>query len=390
MQASDPEFRRVLEDIKLRAPIEEIVGERVPLVQKGRVFWACCPFHDEKTGSFKVDPERGTWYCFGACRKGGDVISFLQESDGVTFMDALEILASRVGVTLPRRRPRRTVEGDKGLAALAFADQWYQRQLSGPAGREARGYLERRGITRSAIEAFGLGFAPTGRAFLDAAHAEGIRFEDLESTGLARRGEDGSVYSFFRGRLMIPIRDLSSQTVAFGARRLSEGEHAGPKYVNTPETTYFHKGRLVYALDRAIESVRRAGHLVLVEGYTDVIAAHQAGVPFVAAVLGTATTSDHAAWPGGPALGASVWSSTGTRPGDKLPIGVSKDSWASRPSSRWWSCPKARIPRMCSRGVPERLGTPKRQGKLTEPRPSVPSWMRACLGSTSLRTACVP
>ena len=299
MRSDDAEFRRVLEDIKLRVPVEEVIGERVHLVQRGRLLWACCPFHDEKTPSFKIDPEQGNWYCFGACRKGGDVITFLQQADGVTFMDAVEILAARVGITLPKRRPERSAADDRGLAALAFADDWFQRQLQAPAGREARDYLARRGISDNAVRAFGLGFAPLGRGLLDAAHAARFSPQDLERTGLARRGEDGSAYAFFRGRLTIPIRDLGGRTVAFGARRIADGDptgggNPGPKYVNTAETEYFHKGRIVYALDRALDAVRRAGHLVLVEGYTDVIAAHQAGVPIVGAVLGTATTPEHA------------------------------------------------------------------------------------------------
>jgi DNA primase len=171
MRSDDAEFRRVLEDIKLRAPIEEIVGERVNLVQQGRVYWGCCPFHDEKTPSFKVDPERGNWYCFGACRKGGDVLTFLQQADGLTFMDAVEILAARVGIALPQRRPERDRTTDKGLAALAFADDWFRRQLAGPGGRDAREYLARRRVSADAVQAFGLGFAPTGRGLLDAALA---------------------------------------------------------------------------------------------------------------------------------------------------------------------------------------------------------------------------
>jgi DNA primase len=296
MRSDDADFRRVLEDIKLRAPIEEIVGERVNLVQRGRLYWGCCPFHDEKTPSFKIDPEQGNWYCFGACRKGGDVLSFLQQADGVTFMDAVEILAARVGVALPKRRAERSGPGanDGGLAALAFADEWFRRQLAGPGGREAREYLVRRRISEDAVQAFGLGYAPTGRGLLDAAAAAKVALADLERAGLVRRGEDGGHYSFFRGRLVIPIRDLAGHTVAFGARRLVDGDAAGPKYINSAESDYFHKGRIVYALDRAIDAVRRASHLVLCEGYTDVIAAHQAGVPIVCAVLGTATTGDHA------------------------------------------------------------------------------------------------
>lgn len=294
-ERTDAEFRRALEEIKLRVRLEDVVGERVHLVQRGRLLWACCPFHDEKTPSFKIDPEQGNWYCFGACRRGGDLLSFVQQADGVTFLDAVEILAARAGVALPKRKPERSAEDDRGLAALAFADRWFQRQLAGPGGREAREYVARRGISDDAVRAFGLGYAPTGRGLLEAARAERIEVDDLVRAGLVRRSEeDGAPYSFFRGRLIIPIRDLAGRTVAFGARRLADGDAAGPKYINSAESEYFHKGRVVFALDRAIDAVRRAGHIVLCEGYTDVIAAHQAGVPIVCAVLGTATTPEHA------------------------------------------------------------------------------------------------
>lgn len=291
----DPDFRRAIEEIKLRAPIETIVGETVELKQKGRDHWACCPFHEERTPSFKVDVREGTWYCFGACRKGGDVIKFVQERGNMTFMDAMELLAAQTGVELPRRKARRTKENDPGLAALSFAASYFQAELRREEGREARRYLASRRFEENAIEAFGLGWSPrNGRRFLKAAEAEKIPADALVDVGLARRRDgNGELYAFFRGRLMIPIRDQRGATIGFGGRVV--GDDDGPKYVNTSETRYFHKGQVIYALDRALEHVRARGHLVLVEGYTDVIAAHAAGLPNVGAVLGTATTEMHAA-----------------------------------------------------------------------------------------------
>ena len=291
----DPDFRRAIEEIKLRAPIETIVGETVELKQKGRDHWACCPFHEERTPSFKVDVREGTWYCFGACRKGGDVIKFVQERGNMTFMDAMELLAAQTGVELPRRKARRTKENDPGLAALSFAAAYFQAELRREEGREARRYLASRRFEENAIEAFGLGWSPrNGRRFLKAAEAEKIPADALVDVGLARRRDgNGELYAFFRGRLMIPIRDQRGSTIGFGGRVV--GDDDGPKYVNTSETRYFHKGQVIYALDRALEHVRARGHLVLVEGYTDVIAAHAAGLPNVGAVLGTATTEMHAA-----------------------------------------------------------------------------------------------
>ncbi len=293
--SNDHEFRRTIEEIKLRAPIESIVGETVELKQKGGSLWACCPFHEERTPSFKVDVQQGTWYCFGACRKGGDVIRFVQERGNMAFMDALEMLSAQTGVELPRRKPRQTSGNDPGLAALEFAEAFFRAELGREDGREARRYLTDRSFDQNAIDAFALGWAPrNSRKFIASAKRENISARALIDSGLARASDgNGELYSFFRGRVMIPIRDERGTTIAFGGRRLAEAD--GPKYVNTSETRYFHKGRVIYALDRALESTRRSGHLVLVEGYTDVIAAHAAGMPNVGAVLGTATTEMHAA-----------------------------------------------------------------------------------------------
>ncbi|MDP6539556.1 MAG: DNA primase [Planctomycetota bacterium] len=292
------DFRNALDEIKLRAPIEEVVRERVGgLTRRGALYEACCPFHEERTPSFKVDPRRGTWHCFGACSEGGDQISFIERFCSVSFMEAVEILASRTGVEVPRKGGRRgpsREESDRARAALERAVAFYAERLSCVEGRGAREYLERRGLERNTLEAFGVGWAPAGgQALVDLVRAEDLSLEVFEEVGLVRRNDSGRPYDFFRGRLVIPIRDLSGRAVGFGARRLEEGD--GPKYINTPQTALFNKSELVYGLDRALGEVRRTGHLVLVEGYTDVMAAHQVGIQTVGAVLGTATTDRHAA-----------------------------------------------------------------------------------------------
>lgn len=293
----DPEFKRAIEDVKLRADLVETVRERLPELRKrGRLWEACCPFHEEKTPSFKVDPAKGTWRCYGACQDGGDVISFVQRDQNLEFRDALELLAARAGVELPRRRGGTRDEDDPGLAALASADRFFQEALRTSEGRAALDYLRSRGLEDNTLQAFGIGYAPrSGQRLVAHAREHGPALGAWLRAGLLKESEGGDPYSFFRGRMIIPIRDVKGRTVGFGARRLDDGERSGPKYINTPETPWFHKGRLIYALDRAIDDVRRGGHLVLAEGYTDVMAAHQVGISTVCAVLGTSTTEDHAA-----------------------------------------------------------------------------------------------
>jgi DNA primase len=294
----DDDLRRAIETIKLRAPIEELVRERVPALRKAGALWvACCPFHDEKTPSFKVDPRRGSWHCYGACSAGGDVISFLERMDNLAFLEVLEMLAARTGVELPRSRRKSGPEGeDQGLEILLEAERAFHAALATREARPAREYLAGRGLLPNTLDAFALGWSSTGgRQMLDLAATLGRPIELFERTGLVRVQDSGSRTDFFRGRLVIPIRDLRGRTVGFGARRLSDENASGPKYINTAETPWFKKSTLIYGLDRALEHVRRSGRLVLVEGYTDVMAAHQAGVGNVAAVMGTATTEDHAA-----------------------------------------------------------------------------------------------
>lgn len=290
----DAEFRRFIERVKLAAPIEEVVGARVRgLKRAGSGYKACCPFHDEDTPSFHVSPERGTWHCFGACSEGGDSISFVQRDAGLTFREAVEELARSFGVDLPRGWGRGESDPRKEAAydVLARAERFFARKLAGDEGRRAREYLAGRGLEPGTIEAFGLGWAPRGNQLLKTATGSGTELAALVDGGLVRQGDRGP-YDFFRERLTVPIRDAFGRTVGFGARLLPGDE--GPKYVNTAETALFQKGQLVYGVDLAREAIRRERHVALVEGYTDVMAAHQVGLRHVVAVLGTATTADHA------------------------------------------------------------------------------------------------
>ncbi len=292
------DYENAKQEIKLRSPIEEVVRERIPDLKRAGALWqACCPFHQEKSPSFKVDPRRGTWHCYGACGTGGDVIEFIKRHDNVDFQEALATLAARCGVRLPERRDeqRRREEAEPRFVLMARAERFYAQFLRRPEGAEALNYLRKRGLRDETLNAFGVGFSPaSGRALVEATTRLDIEVERLVELGLARVNERGP-YDFFRGRVMFPVRDDKGRTLGFGARRLSDDDTAGPKYVNTPETSVFHKGHVFYALDHALEHVRRSGHLILVEGYTDVMAAHQEGLRTVVAVLGTATTEYHAA-----------------------------------------------------------------------------------------------
>ncbi len=292
------DYENAKQEIKLRSPIEEVVRERVPELKRAGALWqACCPFHQEKSPSFKVDPRRGTWHCYGACGTGGDVIEFIKRHDNVDFHVALKTLSERCGVALPQRRDdeRRREEAEPRFELMARAQRFYGQFLRRPEGAEALSYLRGRGLTDETLNAFGIGFSPpNGRALVEATSRQQIPVERLVELGLARVNERGP-YDFFRGRVMFPVRDDKGRTLGFGARRLSDDDEAGPKYVNTPETPLFHKGHVFYALDHALAHVRRTGHLIVVEGYTDVMAAHQVGLRTVVAVLGTATTEYHAA-----------------------------------------------------------------------------------------------
>jgi DNA primase len=306
----DLEFRQFIERVKLRTPIEVVIGERISALRKrGALYWACCPFHQEKTPSFAVDPRRGTWRCYGACGEGGDVLSFVERFDGLSFLEALRLLARQCGEELPERSLKGRARGDEAALEarhelLHWVAETYRRALRGPDAREAREYMLGRGLSEATLEDFGVGWAgASGQELVSAAQRNGKPLDWLCEAGLLRRTEGGRHYDFFRGRVLIPIRDRLGRVAGFGGRLLGSAsgeaggsdEPKGPKYLNTPETPLFHKGRLIFGLDLAANAVRSTHQLLVVEGYTDVMAAHQAGWKNAVAVLGTATTDDHAA-----------------------------------------------------------------------------------------------
>ncbi len=279
-----------IEEIKARLDIVEVVGQYVQLHKAGRAYKALCPFHSERTPSFVVSPERQSWHCFGACNTGGDVISFVMRREGLDFPEALRLLAQRAGVTLVPRgetAEREDRQRERLYAANEAAARFYHGQLETPAGRHALGYLEGRGVTAAAVREFLLGYSPPAWEALRG-HLREAGFSDAEmlAAGLVVEGENG-LHDRFRGRLMFPIRDAKGRTVGFGGRAL---DASVPKYLNTPQTALFDKGGLLYALDRAQDTIRREGQAVIVEGYMDAIAAHQHGFQNVVAAMGTALT----------------------------------------------------------------------------------------------------
>ena len=277
-----------LDELRTRTLLSALVGKSVKLVKAGREYRGCCPFHNEKTPSFYVNDDKGFYHCFG-CSAHGDAIRWMTDQRGLPFMDAVKELAAVAGLEVPAADPRQAQKAEraKGLyEAMADAAAWFVQQLSGPAGSEARALLERRGITPQTARDFGLGFAPESRNRLRTALA---RYGDtlLVEAGLLISVDDKEPYDRFRGRLMIPIRDQRGRVIAFGGRVIGAGE---PKYLNSPDTPLFDKGRTLYNLDRAAAALRRAGRVIVVEGYMDVIALAQAGIGEAVAPLGTALT----------------------------------------------------------------------------------------------------
>ena len=285
-----------IEEIKQRIDIVDFISRYTPLQRAGSSFKGNCPFHNERTPSFIVTPDRNSWYCFGACATGGDVFEFLMRKENLTFPEALEILAKEAGVELhgpgddPARRQRTSIY-EVNAAAAAYFQEILRHH---PAAAAARAYLERRQIDAASAERFAIGFALDSwdglrNHLLNLGHqpanllAAGVIKENAEQT---------STYDVFRGRVVIPIRDIKGRIVGFGGRVLDD---AVPKYLNTPETALFHKSRAVYGIDLAQKAIRAADKVVIVEGYMDVIAADQHGFSNVVACMGTAITSDQLA-----------------------------------------------------------------------------------------------
>ena len=282
------------EEIRSRVALEDLLRDyNVALTPSGKRLKGLCPFHNEKTPSFSVDPERQFFYCFG-CQEKGDVFDFVQKIDHVDFATSLETLARRAGVELTEgHRPGAGNSTRRTYDALTRASEFYHQTLVRDASAQAaRDYLERRGVERSMWETFRLGFAPAqGNLLVQRARTEGVAPEVLERGGLARERDSGGYYDLFRGRLMFPIQDERGRVAGFGARTLGDDV---PKYINTPKTAVFDKSQMLYGLSQARRGIQREGRIAVVEGYTDVIAAHQAGLDFFVASLGTAFTEENA------------------------------------------------------------------------------------------------
>jgi DNA primase len=260
----------------------------VKLVKAGREYKACCPFHNEKSPSFYVNDDKGFYHCFG-CSAHGDAIKFLTEAKGMPFMDAVKELAQTAGMEVPAPDPRAAGRNERqsGLHDVtAAAATWFEEQLAGIEGAAARAYVKKRGIDDKLAKAFGIGFAPDSRGKLKAALAAHGN-DKLIETGLLISVDDKEPYDRFRGRLMIPIRDQRGRVIAFGGRIIGDGE---PKYLNSPETPLFDKGRTLFNIDRAGPASRKSGRVIVVEGYMDVIALAKAGIDEAVAPLGTALT----------------------------------------------------------------------------------------------------
>ena len=282
------------DDIKARIDIVSYVQRHVPSLKKaGRNHKACCPFHNEKTPSFVVNPVRQTWHCFGACAEGGDIFTFAQKLHGWDFKEALRELAAEAGVELQRQSPAQKSRRDhleklRGIATSAT--EYFQQALRRESAAGVRAYLrDQRGLNDETIAAFLIGYAPDSwdfmrRALRDLGHSD----DDIVEAGLAVRNENGRVYDRFRNRLIIPIRDERGRVVGFGGRAMDPDDSA--KYINSPQSAIFDKSRLLFGLDTGRSAIREAGTVVIVEGYMDVIQARQAGYANVVAQMGTAMT----------------------------------------------------------------------------------------------------
>ncbi len=284
---------KFLDTLRSRLSLTEIIGAKVKLTRKGREFTGLCPFHHEKTPSFTVNEEKEFYHCFG-CGAHGDGIRFLMEAQNYTFMEAVKELATRVGLSLPQDMAPSEAEPQEDLsplkAALQEASLWFQKNLFHAKGTTALQYTERRRLARDTLKKFGLGYAPDGRHMLEThLKDKGFSIDTLVKAGLSTQGDTGSApYDKFRGRLMFPIHDARGNIVGFGGRLLEAGE---PKYLNSPETPLFSKGKLLYGYTHAKEK-KASDPLLIVEGYMDVISLQQAGFKGAVAPLGTALTED--------------------------------------------------------------------------------------------------
>jgi DNA primase len=283
-----------IERLKDAVDMVELVGARTDLKRVGTRYTGLCPFHDERTPSFSVDAEHGLYHCFG-CGEGGDAIRFVEATEALDFCEAVEYLADRYRVELKREREdpreeerRKRLERLQSLVERAAA--FYERYLwEASEAAKAREYLAGRGFDEAILRQFRVGYSPSAwDRLLTGAQRDGFTPEELAAAGLAQKGQQGGVYDRFRGRIMFPLADYRGRVLGFGARALREDQR--PKYLNTSENELYHKGRQLFGIDRAASQAAKRGRIVAVEGYTDVLALHQAGIPESVAIMGTALT----------------------------------------------------------------------------------------------------
>lgn len=284
-----------LDELRDRVTVSSVVGRKYKLERKGREFLAVCPFHNDTKPSLSIVDDKGFYHCF-ACGAHGDVFKFLMENDGLKFMEAVEQVAALAGVEVPKESPEEQQRAERRRSLQEVVDlacRWYERQLHTSAGEAGLRYLKERGLTDETLKTFRLGWAPDDRKALQRAmKAEGVETDVLVEAGLVKRYDEGErageTVDYMRGRVLFPITDRRGKVIAFGGRVLGDGQ---PKYLNSPDTPLFHKGRVLYGLAQAREPAHKSGELLVAEGYMDVIALAQAGFPAVAP-LGTALTED--------------------------------------------------------------------------------------------------
>ncbi|AJA09987.1 DNA primase [Sphingopyxis fribergensis] len=277
-----------LDELRSRVTLSTLIGRTVKVTRAGREYKACCPFHNEKTPSFTINDEKGFYHCFG-CSAHGDAIRWMTDQRGLSFMDAVKELAAEAGMEVPAADPRAAKKAEEAASlrdVVQGAADWFTQQLGSSNGAPAREYLAKRGISEATRKAFGFGLAPESRSALKEALKK-FPTAMLVESGMLIAVEDKEPYDRFRGRLMIPIRDARGRVIAFGGRILGDGE---PKYLNSPDTPLFDKGRVLYNLDKASPASRQTNRIIVVEGYMDVIALAEAGIADAVAPLGTALT----------------------------------------------------------------------------------------------------
>ena len=287
----------VVDDIRARLDIVDVVSAYVALQKSGRSFKAPCPFHTERTPSFIVNPERQSWHCFGACSTGGDAFSFVMRHQNLEFGEALRILAQKAGVELSQASKQDSDKRSKLHAVNRLAASWYQERLRSPEGAAAMDYLKRRGVSPEMIDTFQLGYSPNrGNPLKNYLSGMGAPEADAIEAGLIYRNDEGRTWDFFRDRLMFPIHDRQGNVIGFGGRQLTDpapdAPGYNPKYINTAATPIFDKRSSLYGIHRAHSAIRESNTGIIVEGYMDVIAAHQYGYTNVVASMGTALTEN--------------------------------------------------------------------------------------------------